>query len=210
MEAATLAPANAGVDEQTKQDAPFERFILQCDKNSLDFLGGVRLHILFLELTLAWPGPLYLVHGISSDNIAHIGHLEQAVQDSVYFDTGSMSFALGLHGQEQGRNVSWGNIGHFQITQGRIDPMVETALVGAPTVLAHCHGFGGHEHLLAIFLEGLDFCGFPLLLEVAFFFLGAADHLTLVTAALKIGHFFCQGAVNGFLAPALRGIPAGG
>lgn len=112
-QAAALTPPDAGVDEQSKQDTPFEWFALQSGKDPLDFFDGVGFHICIFELIIAELRPLDLIHWVDRDHVGHVRHFEQAVQDSIDFDTGGVGLALRLHGQEQSGDVGWGDIGHF-------------------------------------------------------------------------------------------------
>ena len=69
--------------------------------------------------------------------------------------------------------------------------MVEITLVSAPAILAHGDALSGHKYCLAVLTQRLDFCGLPLLLEVAFFLLCTADNFTLMAAALKLSGLLC-------------------
>lgn len=97
-EAAAFATSDAGVNEETHQGLPLERLLLQSLKNALDVISGVRLQILVLKFAFSGLGTLYLVHWIGCNDIRHIRHFEQAVQDRVDLDAGGVGRALGLHG----------------------------------------------------------------------------------------------------------------
>ena len=85
-----------------------------------------------------------------TEHITHVSHFEQAVQDRVDLDAGGVCLSCGLHEQKQRADVCGGDIGHFQLAQGRIYPMVEIALISAPAVFAHGHGLGGHKDFFAV------------------------------------------------------------
>lgn len=73
----------------------------------------------------------------SVDHIPHIGHFEEAVEDCVDFNNGRVSLALGLNGQQQGGDLSRGDLRELKATEGWIYPFLQATLVVGAGVLAH-------------------------------------------------------------------------
>ena len=207
---AALAPPDAGVNQQVDQGLPFQRLPSQAGDDLLNLCWGVGQRAGFSDFIFPGFWPLHLVHWIAGYHVSQVCHFEKAVEDGVDFDHRGMSFALCLDVQEQGADLRRGDLRELDVTQGRIDLLIQVALVVGAAVLAHGDGFGGHKDPLAVLTKGEYLGGFGGGLGLPVPLLRTADYLSSVTLSLKLCGHCLKFPLNGLPAPPVRGIPATG